>query len=80
MSIENEKVEIDKDSLSVISITTIIAVQKIAQLTGESMEYWMHSLTNFAEKQLQEIKRTRPEQIDEIIEKHKEIFPPDEAT
>lgn len=75
METENEKVEISKDYLSLISLTSVIAAQKLAQVAGGTLEGWIATLSNLAEKQLEEIKRTRPEQIDEIIESHKkDIF------
>ncbi len=68
MKIEGDKIVMDKDEYVVNTLLTGIAVQILVDRSKFSMEQWMEFLSNKADEQLEEIKRTRPEQIDQMIE------------
>ncbi len=67
MEIQGDKIVMNKDEYVVNTLLTGIAVQILVDKSKHSMEEWMKFLSNKANEQLEEIKRTEPEQIDQMI-------------
>ncbi len=65
---KSRQVVMDKDEYVVNALSLGIAVQILADKSNFSIQQWMNFLGNKAEEQLQEIKRKRPEEIDQMVE------------
>lgn len=67
MRYENDEIIVGKQEWMVNFFCTGLAVQLLEKYTDKTEQWWIEELSNQANKQYDEILKTNPQQIEEVI-------------